>query len=149
MTKVTAGHGESSWNMRLLGSTDLGGYGDGMHINVRDGVAYVGHMGYVRDGDRMIPHRVGTSIVDVSDPRNRRLVRQLTTPPRTHSHKVQLVGDVLLIKHERHPMEPDATEFSAGLAVYDVSKDPTDPQLISFMPMTGDGVHVGVHRMTF
>ena len=73
------------------------------------------------------------------------------SPPRRGRTRTrfQLVGDVLLINHERHPMEPDATEFSAGLAVYDVSKDPTDPQLISFMPMTGDDVHVGVHRMTF
>jgi hypothetical protein len=149
MAKVTERHGERGWNMRLLGSCDLGGYGDGMHVNVRNGIAYVGHMGYGRDGDDLVPHRVGTSIVDVSDPHNPRLVRQLSTPPGTHSHKVQLVEDVLLINHERHPLEPDATEFSAGLAVYDVGKDPADPQLIAFMPMTGDGVHVGVHRMTY
>ena len=47
-------------NMRVVGQTDLNGHGDCMHVNLKDGYAYVGHMG---------ESRVGTSVVDVSDPR--------------------------------------------------------------------------------
>jgi hypothetical protein len=54
-------------NMRQVGQTDLNGHGDCMHINVKDGFAYVGHMG---------ESRVGTSVVDVSDPRRPRVVWQ-------------------------------------------------------------------------
>jgi len=46
-----------SWNLRLVGHADLDGEGDCMHLNIRDGYAYVGHM-----GER------GTSIIDVRDP---------------------------------------------------------------------------------
>jgi hypothetical protein len=118
-------------NIRLVGQTDLGGHGDCMHVNVKDGIAYVGHMG----GDR-----VGTSIVDVSDPRKPRVITQIETPPGTHSHKVQVVGDVLLVNHERNPHEPDAKEWSTGVAVYDIA-DPARPKQVSFIPSPGNGVH--------
>ena len=47
-------------NIRQVGQTDLNGHGDCMHINLKDGYAFVGHMG---------ESRVGTSVVDVKDPR--------------------------------------------------------------------------------
>lgn len=124
-----------AWNIRQVGHTDLGGHGDCMHVNVQDGFAYVGHMG----GDR-----VGTSIVDVSDPADPRLVTQLTTPPGTHSHKVQVVGDLLLVNHERNPAEPQADSWSAGLVVYDIS-NPATPKELTFIPTPGKGTH----RMTY
>jgi hypothetical protein len=121
--------------LRLIGHTDLDGHGDCMLVGVADGVAYVGHMG----GDR-----VGTSVVDVSDPTTPRLITQIHTPPGTHSHKVQVVGDLLLVNHERNPREPDAPRWSAGLQLYDVS-DPAHPRELSFFPTPGKGVH----RMTY
>lgn len=39
---------------RLLGNTNLGGHGDGMYINLREDLAYIGHMG---------DSNVGTTIV--------------------------------------------------------------------------------------
>jgi hypothetical protein len=93
-------------NMRLVGQTGLNGHGDCMHVNVKNGFAFVGHMG---------ESRVGTSVVDVSDPRHPRIVTQLETPPGTHSHKVQVVGDVLLVNYERSPFEPKATRWQGGL----------------------------------
>lgn len=122
-------------NMRLVGQTDLNGHGDCMHVNVKDGFAYVGHMG---------ESRVGTSVVDVSDPRRPRLVAQLETPTGTHSHKVQVVGDVLLVNYERSMFEPDATSWQGGLKVFDVTR-PAEPREIAFLPMPGKGVH----RMTY
>ena len=121
--------------MRIVGHTDLGGHGDCMHINVRDGIAYVGHMG---------GSRVGTSVVDVSDPTVPRLITQLETPVGTHSHKVQVVGDVLVVNYERNSHEPDEPEWQAGLRTFDISK-PDQPVPLGFLPMKGKGVH----RMTY
>ncbi len=122
--------------MRLVGQTNLNDHGDCMHVNVQDGFAYVGHMGQ---------SRVGTSVVDVSDPRNPRVVAQLETPPGTHSHKVQVVGDVLLVNYERNAaFEPQAPSWQGGLKVFDISK-PAQPREIAFLKMPGKGVH----RMTY
>ncbi len=123
-------------NMRLVGQTNLNGHGDCMHVNVHDGFAYVGHMGQ---------SRVGTSVVDVSDPRKPRVVARLETPPGTHSHKVQVVGDVLLVNYERNAaFEPDAPSWQGGLKAFDISK-PAEPREIAFLKMPGKGVH----RMTY
>src|SRR5215831_17315472 len=123
-------------NMRLVGQTDLNGHGDCMHINVKDGFAFVAHMG---------ESRVGTSVVDVSDPRAPRVVAQLETPPGTHSHKVQVVDDVLLVNYERSALyESEAKTWQGGLKVFDVST-PEQPREIAFLPMAGKGVH----RMTY
>src|SRR4030081_2824477 len=112
-------------NMRLVGKTDLNGHGDCMHFNVKDGFAYVAHMG---------ESRVGTSVVDVSDPRQPRVVAELETPPGTHSHKVQVVDDVLLVNYERSPFEPQAPTWQGGLKVFGFST-PSDPREIAFLQM--------------
>ncbi len=121
--------------MRLVGQTDLNGHGDCMHINLKDHYAFVAHMG---------ESRVGTSVVDVSDPRAPRVVTQLETPPGTHSHKVQIVGDILLVNYERSMYEPQATSWQGGLKVFDIGK-PEQPREIAILKMPGKGVH----RMTY
>ena len=122
--------------MSIIGHIDLDGKGDCMHVNVVDGVAYVGHMGY---------NDLGTSIIDVSDPRNPHLITQILRPEGTHTHKVQVVGTTLLVNHERNRFEPETPPtWSAGMAIFDVS-DPAVPEQIGFYPAPG----VGVHRMTW
>lgn len=121
--------------MSAVGHIDLGGKGDLMHVNVVDGIAYLGHMGY---------NDLGTSIVDVSDPAKPSLITQILHPPGTHTHKVQVKGDVLLVNHERNRFEDNPPTWSAGVAAYDVS-DPTRPTQIGFYPAPG----VGVHRMAW
>lgn len=122
--------------MRIVGHHALDGAGDCMHVNVADGIAYVGHMG---------ESRVGTSILDVSDPTNPRLLHQIQTPIGTHSHKVQIQGDVLVVNYERNALlEKDATTWEAGLKTFDVS-DPANPKPLGMLPMRGKGVH----RMTY
>lgn len=120
-----------SWNMRLVGHTDLSGEGDTMHVNLKDGYAFVGHM-----GER------GTSIVDVRDPRDPRLVARIPSFPNTHGHKVQIVGDVMLVNREKIPRS--SGPWLAGMAVYDVSR-PAEPRQIGWWPCGGKGVH----RMTW
>lgn len=135
MTGTIAADGTQAWNLRLVGHHMLDGHGDTMHVNVSGGFAYVGHMG---------DDRVGTSVLDVSDPTAPRLVTQLTTPPGTHSHKVQVVDDLLLVNYERNPGEKGATEWTGGLAVFDIG-EPWRPTMVGLLPMPGKGVH----RMTF
>lgn len=125
-------------NMRLVGHSNLGGKGDGMHVNVVNGRAYVGHMGHTD---------AATSVVDVSDPRQPRMVNQLPRRPGTHSHKVQIVDDILLVNHERNPWEPQTTAgatWSAGVEVFSL-RDPDQPRSIGFFDTPGKGVH----RMTY
>ena len=73
-----------SENIKLIGRMDLPGGGS---IVVENGYAYVGHI--------EPPH--GTSIIDVKDPKNPKLVAQLEVPEGIHSHKVRVSGDVMLI----------------------------------------------------
>ena len=122
---------ESS-RMRLVGHNDMGGRGDCMHVNVVGVHAFVGHMGQTR---------LGTSILDVSDPSQPRVVAQIQAPDGIHTHKVQVVDDVMLVNHERYG---SSTTGQGGLAAYDVSR-PDDPRQIGFLPMPGKGVH----RMTW
>lgn len=72
-------------NIRRLGHIDIPGGGqvviDGDH-------AFVGHM--------TPPH--GTSIIDVSDPRNPRMTARIDLPDdRSHTHKVRVVGGDLML----------------------------------------------------
>jgi hypothetical protein len=135
MSGTDGGYTPEARNLRLVSQHTLGGHGDTMHVNVVGGFAYIGHMG----GDR-----VGTSVLDVSDPAAPRLVAQIETPPGTHSHKVQVVGDLLLVNYERNPAEKDAPAWTAGLGVFDIST-PWQPKQVGMLPMAGKGVH----RMTF
>lgn len=126
----------SSVPLEVLGQNNLKGFGDCMHVNVVGGIAYVGHQGY---------SPIGTSIVDVSERDSPRLITQLERPAGTHTHKVQVVGDILLVNHERNMFEAQPpTSWSAGLAIYDVSS-PAQPRQIAFYGTPG----TGVHRMTY
>lgn len=121
--------------LRLIGQSDLGGHGDAMHVNVVGSYAYVGHMGY---------SSIGTSIVDISNPENPQVVHQIMRPKGTHTHKVQVVDNILLVNHERNPWESNVMSWSAGLAIYDIS-NPRDPRQLAFHETPG----AGVHRMTY
>ena len=116
-----------SWNMRLLGHSDLAGHGDGSRIDKRGDYLFVAHM---KD--------VAVTILNVAEPKNPRVVYQLEKAPGVHSHKVQVAGDLMLTNHERAPWETGA--YRPGLALYDVSR-PESPKPISFFETCDKGVH--------
>jgi hypothetical protein len=115
-------------HLRIVGHSNLGGYGDGMQVVRHHDALYVGHHGTTG---------MATSILDVSDPRAPRLVRQLIAARGSHSHKVQVGDDLLLANEERFQTDGD---FSAGMIVYDVT-EPLDPKPIGRFESGGLGVH--------
>src|SRR5260221_6228632 len=61
----------------------------------RSSHAYVGHIPN--------PVHLGTSIIDIGDPRRPRVVATVTLDDHdSHSHKVRVVGDVMIVNHERN-----------------------------------------------
>jgi hypothetical protein len=82
-----------SRNVTRLGHLDLAGAGQ---VSLSGRYAYVGH----------IPNKshLGTSIIDVSDPRQPRVVATITLDDHdSHSHKVRVAGDLMIVNHERNP----------------------------------------------
>ena len=138
-------------NMRLVGHSDQGGRSDGVQIMVHRGYAYIGHI-----------FSKGFSVVDVRDPKKPSTVKYVAAPPNTWSLHLQAFGDLLLVVHNKdmfaqpeladekayykgsvdHHAKPEAAQrnWSAGMAVYDISK-PDDPKQIGFMPVEGTGLH--------
>jgi hypothetical protein len=140
-------------NMRIVGYTDQGGRPDGVQVMVHRGYAYVGHM-----------FSKGFSVIDVRDAKNPRAAGYIAAPPNTWNIHLQVAGDLLLVIHAKDMFAAAefaderayykgalgkkvgtaeakrARDWSAGLAVYDVSK-PEAPRRIGFMDVAGGGIH--------
>lgn len=117
-----------SQGVREVGYIDCPGGGQ---VVVKRGIAYVGNM--------RAPE--GTMIVDVRDPKNPKTLSILKTPVGTHSHKVRVEGDIMVINREVNPFQPGApADYKGGLGIYDVSK-PSEPRLITQWETEGMGVH--------
>ena len=117
-----------SENIKQLGRMDLPGGGS---VVVQNGYAYVGHMDP--------PH--GTSIIDVHDPKNPKVIAHLEISEGLHSHKVRVSGDIMLINYERYKAKQ---ELQSGLKIFDISNK-SKPREIGFYKTPGKGVH----RFTF
>ena len=115
-----------SYRFRRIGHLDLPGGGQ---VAVAGSTAFVGHM----------RPPLGTSLIDVSDPRRPRVVGEIRVPGSVHSHKVRPFGEGLIgVNHElakgmSGPMDPD-------LRILDVA-DPARPMEVTFFRTGGIGVH--------
>jgi hypothetical protein len=96
--------------LRHLAKLDIPGGGQ---VVAEDGWAFVGHMHPPE----------GTSIIDVADPRRPKIVSQISLPEHTHSHKVRVHGDVMLVNNElfRAAMGERPADFEGGIKVYDIA----------------------------
>ena len=75
-------------NIRRLGGLDIAGGGQ---IVVQDGYAFIGHMKPPK----------GTSIIDVRDPANPKVVSHISPPDEwSHTHKVRVAGDLMITNVE-------------------------------------------------
>jgi hypothetical protein len=90
---------------------------------------YIGHM----------RQPTGTTIVDISDPRQPKMLARVDVPQGWHSHKVRVSNGIMIVNHERNGPEGD-TAFGGGLGIYDVSK-PSEPRQIGKWRTHGKGVH--------
>ena len=120
----------SSKNVRLLGNSDLNGHGNGGQVTVTSrGGEYYAFIGHMKD--------MGTSIVNVTNPKKPKIVSQIPIEDNTHSHKVRVCGNIMLVNSEQLGAGED---FEAGLRFYDIS-DPSKPIETSFFETGGKGVH--------
>ena len=117
----------SGKGVRKVGYLDCAGGGQ---VVVERDVAYVGN---IRSPD-------GTSIVDVRDPKNPRLISHMGMVPGVHSHKVRVKNDIMLVNREIVSPNLADSSISGGLGIYDVS-NPQRPRLISEWLAAGKGVH--------
>lgn len=121
---------EQAKHVRLIGRSDLGGWGDASQVVVQGDLCAVAAIGEAHEG---------TTLLDVSDPRTPRVLSQIPAPPGTHSHKVQLSGDLMFVNNERLKGYK-GTDFVPGLRVYDVSK-PDRPKALPPIVTSGVGIH--------
>lgn len=120
---------QSARNIKEVGYVDCVGGGQ---VVVVDGIAYVGH---VNAPD-------GTSIIDVKDPKNPKQLASIGMPAATHSHKVRVANNLMIVNHELNDADhsPIPDDFKGGVVIYDVS-NPAKPTEISRWTTEGKGVH--------
>jgi len=137
-------------NMRLIGHSDQGGRSDGLQVMVHRGFAYVVH-----------PWSGGFTVVDTRDPKRPGETWFIPAPPNTWTIHLQTHGDLLVVVHALDVFarmkladekayysrsvgdalgEPQARDWSAGVAIYDIAR-PQAPRQIGFFPIAGVGAH--------
>jgi hypothetical protein len=130
----------SALNMRLLAQHELagfGGLGEGMSLQV------------AKDGRRImwLAHESAPknfTAVDVTDPRNLKLVVQTDLPHRQmRSNSLEVCGDIMAVAYQtqKQGMQP------AGVELFDIAK-PETPRSISFFDCSGPHSR-GVHQVWF
>jgi hypothetical protein len=123
-------------NVRCLGHLDLAGAGQ---VTISGGHAFVGHIPN--------PDYLGTSILDISDPRNPRMVAAVTIDdPDSHSHKVRVAGDIMVVNHERNmsKLGRRAEQFPAvKRALTEVlNRQPTSKEIAAKMSVSEDDLRM-------
>jgi hypothetical protein len=129
MSKINP-NGASARNVRRLGHLDLPGAGQ---VTVSGNYAYVAHIPNKQD--------LSTSIVDIADPANPRLVATVQVGDLTsHSHKVRVAGDIMVVNHERNPTAAgrraqDMPAIRRGLREA-LGREPTRAELLAKLNLT-------------
>jgi hypothetical protein len=130
-SNLSAPRKEEAKNVRLVGHSDLSGWGDAFQIRVKDGICYVMGSGLYTS--------YGLTVLDVSDPSKPKVIKQIKDPPSGRTHKVLLVDDVLITNVDKKPGVVDP-EVKGGLKIYDNS-NPRDPKFIKYVETDGNGIH--------
>ena len=104
----------------------------GGQVVIQGQYAYIGHQ-HGPDG---------TTILDISDPRRPKIVSKLMmSNPQSHSHKVRVIDDLMVVNSEIEPGKGDRLTYSdGGFCIYDI-KDKTAPKLLKFVRTHARGVH--------
>ena len=130
----------TTWNFKLLAQNDLGGFGgmgEGMSVTI------------AKDGRRIIwlAHESAPKNftgVDVSDPRNPKVVVQTDLPQAfMRSNSLECSGNIMAVAYQTQKKG----QQPAGLELFDVSV-PEKPRSISFFDCSG-ATSRGVHQLWF
>ena len=132
MSIAERSHTALTRNVRRLGHLDLPGAGQ---VTIAGSHAFVGHIPN--------PDRLGTSILDVSDPRSPRLVATITLDdPESHSHKARVSGDLLIVNHERNMSRIGRRAEQLPAARRELAerlgREPTQEEIAARMSVTAD-----------
>ena len=119
-----------SGNVRSLARLDIEGGGQ---VVVRDGYAYIGHMKPPQ----------GTSIVDVSNPVQPKLIARLESGPWSHTHKVRVCGDIMVTNVEqdrRHFLRRELQRLDASRQALTLSlgREPEPGELAAELEIASD-----------
>ena len=132
--------GGSIWNFRLLAHHELngfGGMGEGLSIQMAG------------DGRRILwaAHESAPKNftgIDVTDPRNPRVVVQTSLPQRhMRSNSLEVVGDTMVVAYQT----VQAGQQAAGFEIFDIGR-PDQPRSVSFFDASGPHSR-GVHQLWF
>src|SRR6478672_4354588 len=119
-------------NVRRLGHLDLPGGGQ---VTVRGSHAYVGHIPN--------PDHLGTSIIDIADPGKPRVVATIRLEDHeSHSHKVRVAGDIMVVNHERNMSKigrrADELPAARRALADELKREPTRAEIAAKMSVTVD-----------
>lgn len=128
---MTANGHRMTHNTRLVSKLDIAGGGQ---VFVDGTTAYVGHM----------EAHEGTTIIDVADPANPRVLANIPSTALSHAHKVRVVNGVMVVNVETAQRDVDRPYAEGGIRTFDVS-DPANPRELGFFGVTG----IGIHRFDF
>jgi hypothetical protein len=125
---------EQAHNVRLVGHSDLNGWGDAFQIQVSKGICFVAASG-VNGHD-------GFSILDVSNPKKPVIKNQVVDTPAARTHKVlRITDEVLLTNSElRANLRDKYPDAIGGLRIFDTT-DPFNPKFVRYVKVDGRGVH--------
>jgi hypothetical protein len=136
-------------NVRRIGRLDIPGGGQ---VVVQGHHAFVGHM----------TPPDGTTIVDIADPANPRVVATIPVhDAKSHTHKVRVAGDIMITNVEmnkRHVLRRGAAKFAEAEAKLSASlgDKPTDAQIAAEMkgkeadiPLIREFISKGYHEGGF
>jgi len=135
----------------LLGHSDQGGRPDAMQLQYWGGYLYVGHL-----------FSGGFSVIDARDPRDLKPAGFHPARANTWNIHLQAADDLLLVINAKDlwkefsaegnyyqgsvgsKLAGEPQDWAAGVGIYDISR-PGQPEPISFLPVSG----VGVHRLWY
>ena len=80
---------EKAHNVKLVGHSDLNGWGDAFQIQVSNGICYVAASG--------INGHNGMTILDVKDPSKPKILNQISDSPGARTHKVLRISDDIFL----------------------------------------------------
>ncbi|HCI02839.1 MAG TPA: hypothetical protein DE276_06525, partial [Oceanospirillaceae bacterium] len=132
--KLSESWKEQAHNVKLVGHSDLNGWGDAFQIQVSKGICYVAASG-VNGHD-------GLTILDVSDPSKPTILNQISDSPGARTHKVLKINDDIMITNSelRPNLREKYPELKGGMKVFDIS-DPINPKFLRYVETDGMGIH--------